>query len=78
MVADTIDAITRNMRIAGTVAGVGRDDVYEYPVEALREAVVNALMHRDYSPQARGEPGNWDPDDAATAPAFRHRFRQVL
>jgi ATP-dependent DNA helicase RecG len=54
MVADAIDAITRNMRIAGTVAGVGREDVYEYPVEALREAVVNAVMHRDYSPAARG------------------------
>lgn len=54
IVADTVDAITRNMRIAGTVAGVGREDVYEYPVEALREAVVNALMHRDYAPVARG------------------------
>jgi ATP-dependent DNA helicase RecG len=54
IVADTVDAITRNMRIAATVAGVGREDAYEYPVEALREAVVNALMHRDYAPVARG------------------------
>jgi ATP-dependent DNA helicase RecG len=54
VVADTVDAISRNMRIAGTVAGVGREDSYEYPVEALREAVVNALMHRDYAQVARG------------------------
>ncbi|MDQ2877126.1 MAG: ArsR family transcriptional regulator [Actinomycetota bacterium] len=34
------------MRLTGTVRGVGRQDVYEYPVEALREVIV----HRDYSP----------------------------
>lgn len=54
VVSDAVDAIARNMRLAGTVHGVGRQDVYEYPVEALREAIVNAIMHRDYSPQSRG------------------------
>jgi ATP-dependent DNA helicase RecG len=37
------------MKVDAHVRGVGREDVYEYPVEALREAVVNALMHRDYA-----------------------------
>ena len=54
MVADAVDAMTRNMRVASTIRGVGREDSYEYPVEALREAVVNAIMHRDYAPAARG------------------------
>jgi ATP-dependent DNA helicase RecG len=54
MVADAVDAMTRNMRVTSTIRGVGREDVYEYPVEALREAVVNAIMHRDYAPAARG------------------------
>lgn len=54
IVSDAVDAIARNMRVAGTVRGVGRQDVYEYPVEALREAIVNAIMHRDYSPPSRG------------------------
>jgi ATP-dependent DNA helicase RecG len=54
IVSDAVDAIVRNMRVEGTVRGVGREDVYEYPVEALREAIVNAIMHRDYSPPSRG------------------------
>src|SRR5690606_6812598 len=36
------------------VTGVGREDTWEYPETALREAVVNALAHRDYSSAAMG------------------------
>jgi Putative ATP-dependent DNA helicase recG C-terminal len=39
---------------AGRVVGAGRDDYWEIEPEVIREAVVNALMHRDYSSQARG------------------------
>jgi ATP-dependent DNA helicase RecG len=36
------------------IIGIGRADEWEYPQEALREVIVNALMHRDYGPLARG------------------------
>ncbi|MCI2237061.1 putative DNA binding domain-containing protein [Paenibacillus sp. TRM 82003] len=54
VVEDTVDAVVRNMARRSTVTGAGRVDTYDYPVEAVREAVVNAVMHRDYGPLSRG------------------------
>jgi len=51
-----MNAILRNLQRRAVVEGLFRRDVWEYPVEALREALVNALAHRDYSPLARGTP----------------------
>lgn len=33
-----------------------REDRYEYPINALREAILNALIHRDYSIHTEGTP----------------------
>lgn len=54
MVKDALAAIQRNMSRRADVVGHGRRDVWEYPPEALREAIVNALVHRDFSPGTRG------------------------
>ena len=54
MIEETVRVILRSTRTAGHIRGLGREDVGDYPVEALREAVTNALAHRDYSPLARG------------------------
>ena len=54
MIEETVRVILRNTRTSGHVRGLGREDVGDYPVEALREAVTNALAHRDYSQHARG------------------------
>lgn len=42
------------MTARGYVTGAGRQDELEFPLEVLREAIVNALLHRDYSPVTRG------------------------
>jgi ATP-dependent DNA helicase RecG len=51
-----MNAILRNLQKRAVVEGLFRRDMWEYPVEALREALVNALAHRDYSPLARATP----------------------
>src|ERR671925_397356 len=35
-------------RVSGTIRGFRHEDEPEYPYEALREAIVNAVVHRDY------------------------------
>jgi len=51
IVADIEDAmrfIERNTRTAYRIEGLKRENVPEYPMKALREAITNAVMHRDW------------------------------
>lgn len=54
MVSECIRILKRNMKRRSIVTGIYRVDEWEYPEEVLREALVNALVHRDYSEHARG------------------------
>jgi ATP-dependent DNA helicase RecG len=40
--------IRRNTRLAAKIVGFRRREVTEYPFEAIREALCNAVCHRDY------------------------------
>jgi len=48
MIDATEQFIRRNTRLAARVVGFRRREVTEYPYEAIREAVCNAVCHRDY------------------------------
>ncbi|MFQ6123373.1 MAG: ATP-binding protein [Candidatus Heimdallarchaeota archaeon] len=48
-VEEVIAFFRRNVRRGAKREGVYRKEEYEYPLGAVREAVVNAICHRDYS-----------------------------
>ena len=54
MVAEALAALRRNLAARAVVGELGRTDRLDYPLESIREALVNALLHRDYSPLTRG------------------------
>ena len=54
MLAETLIAVRRNMKITTRVEGGTRYDTTDYPELAVRELVANALMHRDYSSEGLG------------------------
>ena len=48
-VADVPRFIARNTRLASKIEGMKRRDIAEYPAIAIREVLINALAHADYS-----------------------------
>lgn len=58
MLSEALSFCKRNMRVQTIIdPQTGeRDDKPEYPIEAIRESVLNALIHRDYSHFTEGTP----------------------
>ncbi len=46
---ETLKFILKNIKTEATIVGSKRIEKFEYPEIALREIIVNALVHRDYS-----------------------------
>ena len=54
MIEEAVRRVIANMRQSTLIEGLLHRVLLEYPEEAVREAIVNAVAHRDYSPYARG------------------------
>ena len=60
-VSDMLEAaeafVMRSIRKKTIITSEGkRHDAYEYPMKAIREAILNALIHRDYSAYTESSP----------------------
>ena len=58
MLDEALIFVRKNMRVATKIdAATGkRIDIPQYPMDAVREAILNALVHRDYSFHTEGMP----------------------
>lgn len=56
VVDDAVGAVVRNLRTYSVIEGVTRRELPEIPVKVIREAVANAVLHREYSPMFVGQP----------------------
>ena len=49
LVEQAVEFVRRNTSVTARLAdGARREEIWTYPEEAVREAIVNALVHRDY------------------------------
>ncbi len=46
---DSMAFLKKHLNVRSEIREINRHEIYEIPLDALREAVVNALVHRDYS-----------------------------
>ena len=47
-VDEAFQFVLRNIHLGATIVGIYRQDVYEIPPDAIRELIINAMVHRSY------------------------------
>ncbi len=46
--AIVLEAIKKHLNVKFEIKDIQRKDIWDYPLEAIREAVINSLIHKDY------------------------------
>jgi ATP-dependent DNA helicase RecG len=51
-VEKAVEAIKKHLNVRFEIKELARQDVWDYPLDAIREALINAVIHKDYSSAA--------------------------
>ena len=60
MIEDAVNAVIKNLRVSTFISGIERIEESEIPREVLREAIANAVIHREYHEYFQGQPVSVD------------------
>ena len=47
-IEEAFQFVLRNIHLGATIEGLYRQDIYEIPPDAIRELIINAMVHRSY------------------------------
>ena len=47
-IEEAFQFVLRNIHLGATIVGIYRQDVYKIPPDAIRELIINAMVHRSY------------------------------
>lgn len=62
--------VLRNIRLGAEISGLYRRDVYELPIDSIREIIVNAVAHRSYLDPAKVQVAIYDDRLEVTSPGM--------
>jgi ATP-dependent DNA helicase RecG len=52
---DAVEFVKEHIKLHAKIVGLERVETWEYPIDAIREAVTNAICHRDYEECANAQ-----------------------
>ena len=67
-IENAIDFVLRNIRLGASINGVVRKELYELPVQAIREMIINAHCHRNLLDEACVQVALYDDRIEVTSP----------
>ena len=67
-IEEAVDFVLRNIRLGAKIKGLQREESYELPPEAIREMIVNAHCHRNYTAESCVQVAVYDDRLEVTSP----------